>query len=137
MDWDDEYDNGYDDVGHTSHSNNSLSNNGSSEGGFDPMNIANPVSAYFFLSDDAQDEITGEKRKNMKCGSCGHRFTGESYESCPKCYSINTDEVVAGIDGKEENMKCLDCGHTFVGETYESCPECFSLDTEELENEPY
>ena len=101
------------------------------------MNIANPVSAYFFLSDDAQDEITGEKRKNMKCGSCGHRFTGESYESCPKCYNINTDEVVLGIDGKEENVKCLDCGHTFFGEIYESCPECFSPDTEELKNEPY
>ena len=101
------------------------------------MNIANPVSAYFFLSDDAQDEITGDKRRNMKCGSCGHRFAGESYESCPKCYSINTDEVVLGIDGKEVNMKCLDCGHTFVGETYESCPECFGLDTEELENEHY
>jgi len=101
------------------------------------MDIVNPVSAYFFLSDDAQDEITGEKRKNMKCRSCGHRFAGESYESCPKCHSINTYEVVAGIDSEDEvaedaNMKCLDCGHTFVGEIYDRCPECFSLDTEEV-----
>ena len=93
MDWDDEYDNGYDDMGHTSHRNNSMSDNGSSEGGLDPMNIANPVSAYFFLSDDAQDEITGEKRKNMKCGSCGHSFTGEFYESCPECFSLDTEEL--------------------------------------------
>ncbi len=33
------------------------------EGGFDPLDIANPVSAYFFLSDDVQDEIGGGKRK--------------------------------------------------------------------------
>ena len=135
MDWDDEYDNGYDDMGHTSHRNNSMPDTGNSDGGLDFKDIANPVSAYFFLSDDVQDEITGEKKKNMKCGSCGHKFTGESYESCPQCYSVNTDEVVAGIDGKEENMKCLDCGHTFVGETYENCPECFSPDTEELVKE--
>ena len=64
------------------------------EGGFDPLDIANPVGAYFSLSDDAQDEISGEKRKNMKCGSCGHRFTGESYDSCPKCFSPDTEEAV-------------------------------------------
>jgi len=134
MDWDDEYDSGYNDMSHASHRDTSMPDK-SAEGGLDPMDIANPVSAYFFLSDDAQDEIGGEKKKNMKCGSCGHRFAGESYESCPKCYSVHTDELVAGIDGKEENMKCLDCGHTFVGETYESCPECFSPNTEEVIDE--
>jgi hypothetical protein len=67
----------------------------------------------------------------MKCGSCGHRFAGESYESCPKCYGINTDEVVAGIYDEEENMKRLDCGHKFGGEIYEDSPECYSPDTEE------
>jgi len=35
----------------------------SAEGGFDPMDIANPVSAYFFLSDDAQNEIAGTDKK--------------------------------------------------------------------------
>ena len=135
MDWDDEYDNGYDDMGHGSHRDNSMSDKGNPEGGLDFKDIANPVSAYLFLSDDVQDEISGGKKKNMKCGSCGHRFTGESYDSCPKCYSVNTDEVVAGIDVEEENMKCLDCGHTFVGETYESCPECYSFNTEESVDE--
>ena len=135
MAWDDEYNDGYDDTGHISGTDESMADKTGAEGGFDPMDIVNPVSAYFFLSDDAQDEISGGKKKNMKCGSCGHRFAGESYESCPKCYSVNTDEVVAGINGEEKNMKCLDCGHTFAGETYESCPECYSFNTEETVKE--
>ena len=72
---------------------------GNSDGGFDPINIANPVNAYFFLNDDVQDEITGGKRKNMKCGSCGHRFAGESYDSCPEFFSLDTKEV---IDEKDD-----------------------------------
>jgi len=140
MDWDDEYGNGYDDMGHVSHRNNSMSDEGSSDGGLDPMDIVNPVSAYFFLSDDAQDEITRTDKKKMKCLSCGHAFRGKSYDCCPKCFSINTDEVVAGIDGEEEvaeeaNMKCLDCGHIFVGEIYDRCPECFSSDIEDVADE--
>ena len=140
MDWDDEYDNGFNDMDNASQRDRSMPDEGSSDGGLDPTDIANPVSAYFFLSDDAQDEISGEKRKNMKCRSCGHRFAGESYDSCPKCYSVNTEKVVAGVDGEEDvaedaNMKCLDCGYTFVGETYDRCPECFSSDTEEVTDE--
>ena len=27
------------------------------------------------------------------------------YESCPKCYSLNTDEVVSGIDVKRKLLK--------------------------------
>jgi len=139
MDWDDEYDNGYDDIDSMSQRNGSIPDK-SAEGGLDPMDIANPVSAYFFLSDDAQDEISGEKKKNMKCGSCGHRFVGESYGSCPKCFSVNTEEIVSGIDDEDEvaedaNMKCLDCGHTFVGDIYDRCPECFSPDTEKATDE--
>jgi hypothetical protein len=61
-----------------------------SQDGFDPMEITDPLSAYFFLSDDAQDEIDGSDRKRMKCGDCKHRFMGEIYDSCPKCNSINT-----------------------------------------------
>jgi len=104
------------------------------------MGISDPVSAYLFLSDDAQDEISGGRKKNMKCGSCGHRFAGESYDICPECHSANTDEVVAGIDGEDEaaekpNMKCIDCGHRFVGETYDSCPECYSANTDEVVEE--
>lgn len=49
------------------------------------MDIANPVSAYFLLSDDAQDEIAGSHERKMKCLSCGYVFTGEMYDSCPDC----------------------------------------------------
>ena len=57
------------------------------------MDIISPASAYFFLSDDAQGEISGGKKKNMKCGSCGHRFVGEFYASCPECFSSDTEDV--------------------------------------------
>ena len=93
MDWDDEYDNGYSDMGNASHRDNSISDNGSSDGGLDFTDIANPVSAYFFLSDDAQEEIIGADKKKMKCLSCGHQFKGEFYESCPECFSSDTEEV--------------------------------------------
>lgn len=92
---DDEYDN----MDYSSHGKESIPDK-STEGGIDPMDIANPVSAYFFLSDDAQDEITGEKRKNMKSGPCGHRFAGESYESCPKCFSLDTEEAADEKDDR-------------------------------------
>jgi len=99
MDWDDEYDNGYDGIDYASHRDNSIPDTGNSDGGLDFKDIANPVSAYFFLSDDAQDEITGGKKKNMKCQLCGHRFAGESYESCPECFSSDTEEVIDENDG--------------------------------------
>jgi len=69
MDWDDEYNEEYDDamayrdVDHASHRDSSMPDKGGSEGGFDPMDIDNPVNAYFFLSDDAQDEINGSDKK--------------------------------------------------------------------------
>lgn len=92
MDWDDEYDNRYDEVNDASHRDEATSDK-SAEGRLDLMDIVNPVGAYFFLSDDAQDEICGEKKKNMKCLSCGHRFTGESYDRCPECFGSDTEEV--------------------------------------------
>ena len=92
MDWDDEYDNGYNDMDNASQREESMPDK-RAEGGLDPMDIANPVSAYFFLSDDAQDEISGGKKKNMKCRSCGHRFAGESHNSCPECFSLDTEEI--------------------------------------------
>ena|GEM_PF-2094498 len=82
------------DISHTSQRDGSIPDTDNSDGGLDFKDIANPVSAYFFLSDDAQDEISGVKKKNMKCGSCDHKFAGESYESCPKCYSFNTEETI-------------------------------------------
>jgi predicted Zn-ribbon and HTH transcriptional regulator len=107
------------------------------EGHLYPMGITDPTSAYFFLSDDAQDEIAGSDKKRMKCRSCGHRFTRETYDRCPKCDSLDTEEVLSFIDsaddaGEVPNMKCLDCGHTFVGDIYDRCPECFSSGTEKL-----
>jgi len=96
MDWDD----GYENMDYSPHREEATSDK-NAEGGFDPTDIDNPVSAYFFLSDDAQDEISGVKKKMMKCQSCGHRFAGESYDSCPECYSANTDEVVSSIDGEK------------------------------------
>ena len=46
MDWDDEYDSGYNDMSHASHRDTSMPDK-SAEGGLDPMDIANPVNAIF------------------------------------------------------------------------------------------
>ena len=136
MDWGDEFDNGYDEMAHGAHRASGTPDE-ASLGRLDPMDILNPASAYFLLSDDAQDEISGSDKKRMKCRSCGHRFTGEIYDRCPKCDSLDTEEVLSFIDDEDEgggaaNMKCLSCGHTFVGDIYDRCPECFSSDTEKL-----
>jgi len=63
MDWDDEYDN-MDDASHREESFPGKS----TEGGLDPMAITDPVSAYFILSDDAQEEISGADKKKMAGG---------------------------------------------------------------------
>ena len=69
-----------------------------SEEPFDSVDISNPVSAYFFLSDDAQDEILGKDKKKMKCLDCGHQFKGEIYDSCPECFGAMTEEVLSEKD---------------------------------------
>ena len=76
----------------------------------------------------------------MKCLDCAHTFVGEIYDRCPKCDSIDTEEVLSFIDDGDEdgeitNMKCLSCGHTFVGDIYDRCPECVSSDTEQMTEE--
>lgn len=91
MDWEDEFDNWDEHMSNISQRDDSIQDGSGSERDIDPLDIANPANAYFFLSDDAQDEINGRKRKNMKCRLCGHRFAGEFYESCPECYSVNTE----------------------------------------------
>jgi hypothetical protein len=53
MDWDDEFDNGYDGMAHGAHRAGTTPDE-VSIGGLDPMDISNPASAYFLLSDDAQ-----------------------------------------------------------------------------------
>ncbi|MFO7598983.1 MAG: hypothetical protein R6X27_04140, partial [Candidatus Desulfacyla sp.] len=110
MDWDDEFD----EMIHVGGRAGSMLDEGS-RAGLDPMDISDPASSYFLLSDDAQDEITGTGKKKMKCDSCGHRFTGEIYDRCPKCDSLNTEELLSFIDDGDErgdipNMKCLSCG---------------------------
>ena len=55
MDWDDEFDDGYDEIGNSSQQHGIIQdqdNQGGDEN-LDPVNITNPSSAYFFLSDDA------------------------------------------------------------------------------------
>lgn len=96
MDWDDEYDNGYDGMGDSLHRDESVTDMAAG-GRLDPMDITEPASAYFLLSDDAQDEISGGDRKKMKCLSCGYMFMGEIYDSCPECFSPDTEEVMMGI----------------------------------------
>lgn len=135
MDWDDELDG----MIHGADSAGRVFDEGSGSG-LDPMDITDPASAYFLLSDDAQDEIAGSDKKRMKCRVCGHRFMGEIYDRCPKCDSLDTEEVLSFIDDGDEggdvpSMKCLSCEHTFVGEIYDRCPECFSSDTEKMSEE--
>ena len=59
-----------------------------------------------------------------------------TYDSCPKCESVFTEEVLSFMEDEDAsqspNMKCLDCGHLFSGESYDSCPECFTTMTEEI-----
>ena len=110
MDYDDEYDEEYDDALEYEDSDyNTTGSDGmkEEEGGersFDPLDITNPKSAYFFLSDDAQDEIEDTGKKKMRCFSCGHRFMGEIYDDCPECFSDNTEEIAAGMDEKEDTF---------------------------------
>ena len=99
MSWDDEFDDEYDDAlkyedsDYNPPESEDIPDKNKAGDGFDPMDITNPVSAFFFLSDDAQDELQGSGKRKMKCLSCGHRFVGETYDNCPKCFSSNTEEI--------------------------------------------
>jgi len=90
MDWDDEFD----EMIHVGGRADPMPDEVSS-GSVDPMDISDPASAYFLLSDDAQEDINATGKKKMKCRSCGHRFTGEIYDRCPKCDSLETEEVLS------------------------------------------
>ena len=99
MSWDDEFDEEYDDALKYEDSDYSPPESGDmpekdeAGDGFDPMDITNPVNAFFFLSDDAQDAIQGSNKKEMRCLTCGHKFLGDSYDDCPECFSPNTEEI--------------------------------------------
>ena len=102
MDYDDEFDEEFVDPPEDwdseikSHENKDIAENSS-----DPLNISDPKSAYFFLSDDVQDELNGEDKTRMKCLSCGHKFIGEIYDDCPECYSPDTEELISRINDDE------------------------------------
>jgi len=99
MDYDDglneEYDDAleYNDYDYDTPGSRDVLGEASSKRELDPLDIANPVSAYLFLSDDVQDELGGSGQKRMKCRSCGHRFSGEVYDDCPECFSANILEI--------------------------------------------
>ena len=145
MSWDDEFDEEYDDAlkyevsGSDIPESSDMPDKGEAGEEFDPMDITNPVSAFFFLSDDVQDEIQGSGKRKMKCLSCGHRFVGEIYDICPECYSSNTGESEYGnneLDGEARiNLICMNRGYKFTGDIYDDCPECFSGNTEKIDEQ--
>ncbi|MBL7216765.1 MAG: hypothetical protein ISS62_03655 [Desulfobacteraceae bacterium] len=95
MDWDD----GYDNMDYSPHREEATSDK-SAEGGLNAMDITSPASVYLFLGDDAQDEITRGGKTRMKCFSCGHLFIGESYDRCPECFSLDTEEAADEKDDR-------------------------------------
>lgn len=104
MSFDDEFDEYFDDgpecgkIYDRAHQNSLRGDGESSREGIDPMNMSDPASAYFFLSDDAQNEITGFDCKMMKCRLCGHRFWGDVYDNCPNCNSLETEALFRDMD---------------------------------------
>ena len=64
-----------------------LSNDhGGTEKNLDPLNVRDSVNAYFFLSDDVQDEIQNPQNQKLKYLLCKHEFLGQTGNSCPICY---------------------------------------------------
>lgn len=137
--FDDEYDEHFNDegLGFDAPERQDIPGEGESGGDLDPLDITNPKTAYFFLSDDVQDELQGSEKRKMRCDTCGHIFVGEAYDNCPKCFSSYTEKISNGIDSQidtdsKPKMKCLSCGHAFQGDITDICPECYSTNTEEL-----
>ena len=107
MDYDDEYDEEFIDPPEDwdselkSHENKDSDKDDIAENSSDPLNISDPKSAYFLLSDDVQDELNGEDKTKMKCLSCGNKFIGEIYDDCPECYSPDTEELISRANDDE------------------------------------
>jgi hypothetical protein len=99
MSWDDQFDEEYDDAleyedsGYNHPESGDMTDKNEAGDGINPMDINNPVSALFFLSDDAQDELQGSEKTKMRCLTCGHKFLGEIYDDCQECFSPNTEEI--------------------------------------------
>ena len=94
MDYDDEFDDQYDDSSYYSAKSENISKEGGLKRAFDPLDITVPRSEFFFLSDDVQDDLDERDKPLMRCLSCGQRFKGVIYDSCPKCFCVNTEEIV-------------------------------------------
>ena len=94
MGYDEEYDDEYDDVSYYSTKSENIAHQGGLKRDLDPVGITAPRSSFFFLSDDVQDDLDGREKPLMRCLSCGQRFKGVIYDGCPKCFSVNTEEIV-------------------------------------------
>ena len=94
MDYDDDFNNEYDsDPGRSSPDYDLSNDQGGVERNIDPLNFRNPVNAYFFLSDDVQDELGSSQKRNLKCLLCGHEFLGRIGDYCPECYATRVSEI--------------------------------------------
>jgi len=94
MNYDDDFDNGYDSDPVGSSSDYDLSNEqGGGEENLDPLNFRDPVNSYLFLSDDVQDELGNPQKRKMKCLLCGHEFSGRKTDQCPICYGTQFSEI--------------------------------------------
>jgi len=51
-----------------------------------------PIPTKVVAGIDGENDVAEEP--NMKCLDCGHKFGGEIYDSCPECYSPDTEETV-------------------------------------------
>jgi hypothetical protein len=71
---------------------------GQDESGLDPFDYEDPLNAYLFLSDDAQDAIEGTGQAKRRCLSCGQIFYGVEFDPCPECDSMLTEEIIAELD---------------------------------------
>ena len=78
MDYDDEYDDAmeHEDSDYDTAGSGGMKEEERSGRDFDPLDITDPKNAYFFLSDDAQDELDGPGKSKMKCISCGQMNGG-------------------------------------------------------------
>jgi len=94
MDFDDDFDSGYGSDPVESGSGYDLSDDqGISERNLDPLNYRDPKNAYFFLSDDVQNELGNRQNRKLKCLLCGHEFLGRKTDQCPLCYGTQFSEI--------------------------------------------
>jgi hypothetical protein len=87
MDFEDEFDGGYDDV-FGSPSGSHLDEHDGSASDLNPFNLRDPVSSYLFLSDEAQDELGNPLNRKLRCVLCGYEFVGRKTDHCPVCYGM-------------------------------------------------